>query len=98
MPQSNGTLGDTLWREGVVRCVLLRSDTGAAVEVRSEHGGVLARKLTRSASPQGDPDSFCPDALLTKPCLLPTLLAAARLLLRRVLPATVSRPPAAPTA
>ena len=34
----------------------------------------------------------------TKPCLLPTLLAASRLLLSRVLPTAVSRPPAAPTA
>jgi len=32
------------------------------------------------------------------PCLLPTLLAASRLLLNRVLPTAVSCPPAAPTA
>ena len=31
-------------------------------------------------------------------CLLPTLLAASGLLLNRVLPTAVSRPPAAPTA
>ena len=49
--------------------------------------------LVVTASPQDNPDSDCPDAVLTKPCLLPTLLAASRLLLRRVLPA--SRPPAA---
>jgi len=48
--------------------------------------------LVVTASPQDNPDSDCPDAVLTKPCLLPTLLAACRLLLRRVLPA------AAPTA
>jgi hypothetical protein len=44
-----------------------------------------------------DPDSEYPDAVLTKPCLLPTLLAASRLLLSRVLPTAVSRPPTAPT-
>jgi DNA-binding response OmpR family regulator len=49
-----------------------------------------------TASPQDNPDSGCPDAVLTKPCLLPTLLAASRLLLRRVL-AAPSRP-AAPSA
>jgi CheY-like chemotaxis protein len=53
--------------------------------------------LVVTASPQDNLDSDCPDAVLTKPCLLPTLLAASRLLLRRVLPAA-SRPPAAPTA
>jgi CheY-like chemotaxis protein len=207
MPEFNGTPGDTLWREGGVRCVLLPSGSGTAVELRSEQGGVFMRKqapsdtaarneaeylrlllhqdsttvspselkpfalivedeqdtadayrealrfsgvralavgngrdalrhaeelvpdliildyrlpdvhgrelcrmlranpetgqvpiLVVTASPQDDPDSACPDAVLTKPCLLPTLLAASRLLLRRVLPATDSRPPAAPTA
>lgn len=53
--------------------------------------------LVVTASPQDDSGSDCPDAVLTKPCLLPTLLAASRLLLRRVLPAA-SQPPAAPTA
>jgi CheY-like chemotaxis protein len=208
MPDFNGKPGDTLWREGGVRCVLLPSGVGTAVELRSEHGGVFMRKLAPNvtaarneaeylrlllhqestdisphselkpfalivedeqdtadayrealrfsgvraltvpngrdamrraeelipdliildyrlpdlhgrelcrmlranpeteqvpilvvtASPQDDPDSDCPDAVLTKPCLLPTLLAASRLLLRRVLPAAVSRPPTAPTA
>ena len=41
--------------------------------------------LVVTASPQDNPDTDCPDAVLTKPCLLPTLLAASRLLLRRVL-------------
>ena len=54
--------------------------------------------LVVTASPQDAPDSDCPDAVLTKPCLLPTLLAASRLLLRRVLPPAAARPPAAPTA
>ena len=207
MADFKGTPGDTLWREGGVRCVLLPSATGTAVELRSEHGGVFLRKLAPSltaarneaeylrlllhhepaapppsalkpfalivedeqdtadayrealrfsgvraltvptgrdalrraeelipdliildyrlpdvhgrdvcrqlranpetgqvpilvvtASPQDAPDSECPDAVLTKPCLLPTLLAASRLLLSRVLPTAVSRPPAAPTA
>src|SRR5215218_8479395 len=207
MPHINGTLGDTLWRQGGVRCVLLPSGTGSAVELRSKHGGVFMRKqapnvtaarneaeylrlllqqeslapshselkpfalivedeqdtadayrealrfsgiraltvpnggdalrraeelipdliildyrlpdlhgralcrilranpetaqvpiLVVTASPQDDPDSDCPDAVLTKPCLLPTLLAASRLLLRRELPTTALRPPAAPTA
>jgi CheY-like chemotaxis protein len=74
------------------------------------HGRELCRQLranpeTRpipilvvTASPQDDPDSDCADAVLTKPCLLPTLLAASRLLLSRVLPTAVSRPPTAPTA
>lgn len=53
--------------------------------------------LVVTASPQDNPDTDCPDAVLTKPCLLPTFLAASRLLLRRVLPA-VARPPAAPPA
>ncbi len=48
--------------------------------------------LVVTASPQDSPDTDCPDAVLTKPCLLPTLLAASRLLLRRVLS------PAAPVA
>lgn len=48
--------------------------------------------LVVTASPQDNPDTDCPDAVLTKPCLLPTLLAASRLLLRRVLS------PAAPVA
>jgi CheY-like chemotaxis protein len=73
------------------------------------HGRELCRQLranpeTRqvpilvvTASPQDSPDADCPDAVLTKPCLLPTLLAASRLLLRRVLPA-VTRLPAAPIA
>ena len=207
MPEFNGTLGELLWREGGMRCVLLPSGSGSAVELRTERGGVFLRKqapsvtaarneaeylrlllhheatapvpselkpfalivedeqdtadayrealrfsgvraltvlngrdalrraeelipdliildyrlpdvhgrdlcrqlranpetgqvpiLVVTASPQDDPDSECPDAVLTKPCLLPTLLAASRLLLRRVLPAAASRPPAAPTA
>ena len=207
MPDFKGTLGDTLWREGGVRCVLVPAGAGMAVELRSEQGGVFLRKLapgvtaarneaeylrlllhhesppptaaalkpfalivedeqdtadayrealrfsgvraltvptgrealrraeelipdliildyrlpdvhgrelcrqlranpeTRqvpilvvTASPQDDPDSEYPDAVLTKPCLLPTLLAASRLLLSRVLPTTGSRSPAAPPA
>ena len=74
------------------------------------HGRELCRQLranpdTReipilvvTASPQDDPDSDYSDAVLTKPCLLPTLLAASRLLLTRVLPTAASRPPTAPTA
>lgn len=68
------------------------------------HGRELCRQLRANpeteqvpivvvtASPQDNPDTDCPDAVLTKPCLLPTLLAACRLLLRRVLPAAA--PPA----
>ena len=198
--------GEPLWREGGVRCVLIPSGTGTAVELRTERGGVFLRKhspsvtaakneaeylrllmhrephppppsemkpfalivedeqdtadayrealkfsgvraltvlngrdamrhandllpdliildyrlpdihgrelcrqlrgnpetahipiLVVTASPQDDDGSECPDAVLTKPCLLTTLLAASRLLLRRVTPAP-SRPPAAPTA
>jgi CheY-like chemotaxis protein len=207
MPEFNRTPGETNWREGGIRCVLLPSGGGTAVELRTEHGGVFLRKqapsitaarneaeylrlllhhediapvpsqlkpfalivedeqdtadayrealrfsgvraltvlngrdalrraeelipdliildyrlpdvhgrdlcrqlranpetgqvpiLVVTASPQDDPDSDCPDAVLTKPCLLPTLLAASKLLIRRVLPASASRPPAAPTA
>jgi CheY-like chemotaxis protein len=208
MPDFKGILGDTLWREGGVRCMLVPAGAGTAVELRSEHGGVFLRKVAPSltaarneaeylrlllhhhesaaaaatalmpfalivedeqdtadayrealrfsgvraltvptgrdamrraeelipdliildyrlpdvhgrelcrqlranpdtrqipilvvtASPQDDPDSDYPDAVLTKPCLLPTLLAASRLLLSRVLPTAVSRPPIAPTA
>ena len=79
MPDFKGTQGDTLWREGGVRCVLVPAGAGTAVEL-------------------DEPDSEYPDVVLTKPCLLPTLLAASRLLLSRVLPTAGSRPPAAPTA
>jgi CheY-like chemotaxis protein len=206
MKDSNEYPGDTLWREGGVRCVGLPSGASTAVELRSEQGGVFLRKLAPNmtaarneaeylrlllhhesspppsplkpfalivedeqdtadayrealrfsgvraltvptgrdalrraeelipdliildyrlpdmhgrdlcrmlranpetgqvpilvvtASPQDDPDSDCPDAVLTKPCLLPTLLAAARLLLSRVLPTAASHSPIAPTA
>lgn len=53
--------------------------------------------LVVTASPQDDPNQECADAVLTKPCLLPTLLAASRLLLRRVLTAGAARPAAAGT-
>jgi hypothetical protein len=49
-----------------------------------------------TASPQDNSDSDGPDAVLTKPCLLPTLLAASRLLLRGVMPAP-PQPPASAT-
>ena len=207
MQDFKGTLGDTPWREGGVRCVLVPAGTGIAVELRSEQGGIFLRKLAPSltaarneaeylrlllhhesaappvsalkpfalivedeqdtadayrealrfsgvralivangrdamrraeelipdliildyrlpdlhgrevsrqlranpatrqipilvvtASPRDDPESDYPDAVLTKPCLLPTLLAASRLLLSRVLPTAVSRPPTASTA
>jgi DNA-binding response OmpR family regulator len=49
--------------------------------------------LVVTALPQDNADSDCPNAVLTKPCLLQTFLAASRLLLRRVMPAP-SRPPA----
>jgi CheY-like chemotaxis protein len=205
MPEFHSTLGDTIWREGGVRCVMVPSGVGTAVELRTDQGAVFLRKqaptitaarneaeflrlllhrddaspppsglkpfalivedeqdtadayrealrfsgvraltvpnghdalrraeelipdliildyrlpdlhgrdlcrqlranpdtmqvpiLVVTASPQDNPDSGCFDAVLTKPCLLPTLLAASRLLLRRVL-AAPSRP-AAPTA
>ena len=50
--------------------------------------------LVVTASPQ-DSITDCPDAVLSKPCLLPTLLAASRLLLHRALPGS-SRGMAAP--
>ena len=52
--------------------------------------------LVVTASPQDNGDSDGPDAVLTKPCLLPTLLAASRLLLRGVMPAP-PQPPASAT-
>jgi CheY-like chemotaxis protein len=206
MPEYHGTLADTVWREGGVRCVMLPSGAGTAVELRTDQGAVFLRKqapsvtaarneaeylrlllhteapaptgaatatlkpfalivedeqdtadayrealrfsgvraltvpngrdalrraeelipdliildyrlpdvhgrelcrqlranpetekvpiLVVTASPQDDPDSDCPDAVLMKPCLLPTLLAASRLLLRRVLPASPTPPTA----
>lgn len=206
MPDFHTTVGETIWREGGVRCVMVPSSVGTAVELRTEQGGVFLRKqaptitaarnegeylrlllqrdtpapdvsalrpfalivedeqdtadayrealrfsgvraltvtngrdalrraeelipdliildyrlpdlhgrdlcrqlranpdtmqvpiLVVTASPQDNPDSDCLDAVLTKPCLLPTFLAASRLLLRRVM-AAPSRPPAAPTA
>lgn len=63
-------------------CRLLRADPDTA--------GIPILAVT--ASPQDNPDADGPDAVLAKPCLLPTLLAASRLLLRRVLS------PAAPAA
>jgi len=111
MKDFNEHPGDTLWREGGVRWVVLPSGGSTAVELRSEHGGVFLRKLAPNmtaarnearlrahpetgqvpilvvtASPQDDPDSDCPDAVL------------ARLLLSRVLPTAASLPPVAPTA
>ena len=206
MPDFHTTVADTIWREGGVRCVMVPSAMGTAVELRTEQGAIFLRKqaptitaarneaeylrlllqrnepvppstglkpfalivedeqdtadayrealrftgiraltvpngrdalrragelipdliildyrlpdlhgrelcrelranpdttqvpiLVVTASPQDNPDFGCPDAVLTKPCLLPTFLAASRLLLRRVMP-TTSRPPAAPTA
>ena len=206
MPDFQTTAGDTIWREGGVRCVMVPSGHGTAVELRTEQGAVFLRKqaptitaarneaeylrlllhrdaaapapsalkpfalivedeqdtadayrealrfsgvraltvangrealrraeelvpdliildyrlpdhhgrelcrqlranpdtmavpiLVVTASPQDNSDSEGPDAVLTKPCLLPTLLAASRLLLRRVMP-TPSRAPVAPTA
>ena len=44
MADFKGTLGDTLWREGGVRCVLVPAGIGLAVELRSERGGVFLRK------------------------------------------------------
>jgi hypothetical protein len=71
-------------------------------ESRELHEETLWREqvpiLVVTASPQDDPDSDCPDAGLTRASLLPTLLAASRLLLRRVLPPAEARSPAAPTA
>jgi CheY-like chemotaxis protein len=67
------------------------------------HGAEVCRKmranpataaipiLVVTASPQDTFDDQCPDAVLTKPCLLPTLLAASRLLLQRVMPSTHRR-------
>jgi len=72
------------------------------------HGRELCRRLRANpdtgrvpilvvtASPQDNSDSDGPDAVLTKPCLLPTLLAASRLLLRGVMPAP-PQPPASAT-
>ena len=53
--------------------------------------------LSRRARDGREPSDGLPDVVLTKPCLLPTLRRP-RLLLSRVLPTAVSRPPAAPTA
>ena len=78
MTESRDVYGETLWREGGVRCIVLPSGAGTAVELRSDADG--------------------PGAVLTKPCLLPALLAASRLLLRRVLPPIATRPAATPTA
>lgn len=86
---------DTVWREGGVRCVMVPSSLGTAVELRTDEGAVFLRKQAPSGTAAKNEAE--PDAVLTKPCLLPTLLAASRLLLRRVLPAA-SRPLAAPTA
>jgi DNA-binding response OmpR family regulator len=67
------------------------------------HGAEICRKmranpatasipiLVVTASPQDAGGDDCPDAVLTKPCLLPTLLAASRLLLQRVVPASHRR-------
>jgi CheY-like chemotaxis protein len=52
--------------------------------------------LVVTASPRDNSDSDGPDAVLTKPCLLPTFLAASRLLLRRVMAAPSQ--PSAPVA
>lgn len=204
MPDFHTKVGGTIWREGNVRCVMVPSGSGTAVELRTERGAVFLRKqaptitaarneaeclrlllhrdaaapassalkpfalivedeqdtadayrealrfsgvraltvpngrealrraeellpdliivdyrlpdlhgrelcrqlraspdtgqvpiLVVTASPQDTTDSDCPDAVLTKPCLLPTFLAASRLLLRRVMPAPSSPPASA---
>jgi CheY-like chemotaxis protein len=206
MPEFHSAVGDTIWRDGGVRCVMVPSGVGTAVELRTDQGSVFLRKqaptitaarneaeylrlllqragappppsglkpfalivedeqdtadayrealrfsgvraltvpnghdalrragelipdliildyrlpdlhgrelcrllranpvtmqvpiLVVTASPQDNSDSNCPDAVLTKPCLLPTFLAASRLLLHRVLAAS-SPPEAAPPA
>ena len=63
-------------------------------------GGTIWREpvpiLVVTASPQDDTGGAPPDALVTKPSLLPTLLGAPRLLLRGVLPAPPRLPEAPP--
>jgi len=44
MPEFHSTAGDTIWREGGVRCVTVPSGVGTAVELRSDQGSVFLRK------------------------------------------------------
>ena len=89
--------GLTLWSERTVECVIVPGSGGPAVELRNEQGvrSNPARAsiaiLVVTASPQDAAGEDCSDAVLTKPCLLPTLLAASRLLLQRVMPAPQRR-------
>src|SRR5262245_22482958 len=44
MPDFHTIVGDTIWREGGVRCVTLPSSAGTAVELRTDQGTVFLRK------------------------------------------------------
>ena len=44
MPDFHTTVGETIWREGGVRCVMVPSSVGTAVELRTEQGGAFLRK------------------------------------------------------
>jgi CheY-like chemotaxis protein len=86
-------------RDGLKHALELRPDL-IILDYRlpDMHGGDVCRRLRAdpattgipvlvvTASPQDEPACRA-DAVLTKPCLLPTLLAAARVLLRRARPA-----------
>jgi hypothetical protein len=77
-----------------VRCVMLPSGSGTAVELRSEHGGVFLPKLAPSITAARNEAEYL-RLLLHRESTPP---AASRLLLSRVLPTAASRPPTAPTA
>ena len=44
MPEFHSTVGDTIWRDGGVRCVMVPSGAGTAVELRTDQGSVFVRK------------------------------------------------------
>ncbi len=50
MPDFHTAVAETVWRERGVRCVLLPSSTGTAVELRTEQGAVFLRKQAPSGT------------------------------------------------
>ena len=44
MTEFHTTIGDEVWKDGGVRCVMVPSGIGTAVELRTEHGAVLRKQ------------------------------------------------------
>ena len=81
MPDFHTTVGETIWREGGVRCVMVPSSVGTAVELRTEQGGVFLRKQAptiTAARNEGGATTFL-DVLAAQQSLLSAERLAAQL-------------------